>query len=531
MMKFLRSQSQTVLVVVLGVIGLGFLFYGNAGNLLTSSGGGHTSNDFGRIDGEDLSVAELYDAMRNTRDLLIIHGDGEKLRQPGASQQLAEEAWRQLLLLHEADKLHINISDKELIDYIKSMPVFQKDGAFSPDIYKSRMVQVQSLLHLPADTGVDAATNTQALFEKLLRDDLRTQAVSTALFGNIHSSAHDLNEQYGKYYGPTTVSYVTFDPKVQSEMSQVIVTPAEIEAEYKNHPTDPAYRTKEKRKVDYVLWTLTPEQAKLPEDQKTKAKDALGQKALDFALALQPDPSASGTASAAPDFQAEAKKEGLTPVTTDFFADDSSPAGLPPSPAFNSAAFALTKDNTTSKVVELDNGVAILHLEEIQPSELRPLAEVKPDIEKKLFHNQSIQAAATSAKLVSKLMQGTLSKGADFKTAAANMKLKPESTQPFVPFKVAESDAKMQRIAYTATTLKPGQVSDPVPMGDDTYVVIHLDKRDTPDPAGLADFEKQFSESQEHQVRSMVYADWATWKSKQPGTHKPPELEAYGTVE
>ena len=36
MMKFLRSQSQTVLVVVLGVIGLGFLFYGNSGNLLTT---------------------------------------------------------------------------------------------------------------------------------------------------------------------------------------------------------------------------------------------------------------------------------------------------------------------------------------------------------------------------------------------------------------------------------------------------------------------------------------------------------------
>src|SRR5271163_1669120 len=101
MMKFLRSQSQTVLVVVLGVIGLGFLFYGNAGNLLTATGG-HASNDYGRIDGEDLSVADLYDAVRNTRDSLAISGEADKLRQPGASAQIAELAWRQLLLLHEA---------------------------------------------------------------------------------------------------------------------------------------------------------------------------------------------------------------------------------------------------------------------------------------------------------------------------------------------------------------------------------------------------------------------------------------------
>jgi hypothetical protein len=73
MMKFLRSQSQTVLIIVLGVIGLGFLFYGNSGNLLTSTGG-RVSNDYGRIDGTDLSVADLYDAVHNTRDRLHLSG-------------------------------------------------------------------------------------------------------------------------------------------------------------------------------------------------------------------------------------------------------------------------------------------------------------------------------------------------------------------------------------------------------------------------------------------------------------------------
>src|SRR5277367_4303477 len=170
MMKFLRSQSQTVLVVVLGVIGLGFLFYGNAGNLLTTAGS-RVSNDYGRIDGEDLSVADLYDAVRNTRDSLTINGQSQQLRQPGASAQVAEEAWRQLLLLREADRLHITVSDRELVGYIQSLPVFQKDGVYSPEVYDTRMKQLQNILHVTADSGVDPIASTKAVFETVLRND------------------------------------------------------------------------------------------------------------------------------------------------------------------------------------------------------------------------------------------------------------------------------------------------------------------------------------------------------------------------
>jgi parvulin-like peptidyl-prolyl isomerase len=98
--------------------------------------------------------------------------------------------------------------------------------------------------------------------------------------------------------------------------------------------------------------------------------------------------------------------------------------------------------------------------------------------------------------------------------------------------KVSPTDPRLQAIAYTATTLSPGQVSSPVPIqSDDTNVIIHLDSRDKPDPAGLADFEKHFRQSQDQQLRSAVYIDWANWASKQPGTRKPPQLEAYGSVE
>ena len=212
MMKFLRSQSQTVLVVVLGVIGLGFLFYGNSGNFL-STGTLHTSNDFGRIDGEDLTVAELTDAVRTARYGLIIQGHQQDLQQPGASAQVAELGWRQLLLLREADRLHINVSDKELVKYIQSLPLFQKDGVYSPDVYEERMGQLKNILRIQSDGGTDPTASTKAIFENVLRNQLTTNAVNSALLSGVRSSSEDVSAQYEKFYGPATVSLITFNPQ------------------------------------------------------------------------------------------------------------------------------------------------------------------------------------------------------------------------------------------------------------------------------------------------------------------------------
>jgi len=272
----------------------------------------------------------------------------------------------------------------------------------------------------------------------------------------------------------------------------------------------------------------------VPDAQKTTAKDALGQKALNFAEAFIPDPTASpnGAGTPPPDFMSEAQKQGLTPATTDFFSADATPANVPPSPAFNSAAFSLTKDNPISKVVELDNGVAVLHLDEIQASELRPLEEVKADIQKQLQQSKSMQAAQFNAQFLGQLLKSAVAKGSDFKTAASGMKLKVETLPAFVPIKAPPTDQRLQTIAYATTSLKPGEISKPTPVeADKTILLIHLDSRAPADAAGLADFETRFRTSQDQQLEGLVYDDWANWKSKQPGTHKPPNLEAYGSVE
>jgi peptidyl-prolyl cis-trans isomerase D len=529
MMKFLRSQSQTVLVLVLAFIAFGFLFYGNAGNFI-NIGSARTSNDYGRINGEDLTVAQLYDAVREARDDVIIHGGSSELQQPGMSVRVARSAWAQLLLQAEADRLHINIGTDEVADFIRKDPLFQKDGVFDLATYNDRMKILQLLMHVTPEAGTDPINATKQLFENLIRDSLREQAVQEALFNSVRTSAQDITEQYAQGYSPTTVSYAVFDPKTFA--TQVHVTPADIENEYKSHPTNPAYRTAEKRKVDYVLFMLPPDQQKLPDDQKQAAKDALGQKALNFILEFQPNPSAEpGTPAPNLDFLAQAGKENLAPGTTDFFAADQPPAGVPPSSAFNQAAFALSKDDAISKPIEMENGIAVLHLAEIQPSELRPLDEVKDGIQKELLAKMTQDAAHSGAQIDALLLQNALAKGTSFDKAVAAINTKAVTLPAFVPAK-AMNDSKIGEFAYQAMQLKDNELSKPFAVpGSDAIAVLHVDSRAKPDPAGLADFEKERRAQEDYQLRDAVLNDWVNWKSRQPGNRLPPQLDAYGTVE
>ena len=338
--------------------------------------------DFGRIDGENVTEADLTGSVRNERTTLLLFNRSKE--QPSQAE-IAQDAWTRLLLLHEADKLHIDVADADLVANIQSQPQFQKDGVYSPDLYRDFTTFLQNEEHVSPDT-----------YAALLHDQMRIAAVYRALFSSIHALGADADAGYEKEYGPVQISYVSFSPAAY--LATTKVTPAEIEAAYKADPMNPAYRTDEKRQVEYVVFPLTPEQQKLPDKDKAAAIQAVGEKALDFALALQPDPNAPNTsAPPAADFQAEAKKRGLTPITTNFFAATTPPAGMAPSPAFNNAAFSLTKDDPISKVVQLDNGVVVMHLLQIQPSELKPLAEVTPIIEKQLQQQKAAQAAQFAA--------------------------------------------------------------------------------------------------------------------------------------
>ena len=510
-MTFFRTHSRFVLGIML-VLGVGFLFYGS-GNF--SNIGGSPTTDFGRIDGENLQVADLYNAVRTYRGMLVLQGRDDQVPQA----QIAENAWQELLALHEAEKLHIDVTDDQVLTAIQSQPEFQKDGVYSPDQYRNAMTMLQNVKHISADA-----------YTGIVRNQLRTAALARALFSSIHAVGAGAKEEYEKEYGPVELSYIVFPASAYTATEKI--APKDIEDAYKADPANPAYRTDEKRQVEYVLFPLTADQQKLPQKDKDAAIQALGQKAIDFALSLQPDPNAPAGNTPPPiDFDAQAKKSGLTPVTTAPFTATTPPAGMAPSPAFNNAAFALSQDDPVGKPVQMDNGVAVEKLVKIEPSELKPLAEVTPQIEKELQAKQAKAAQQVAAALAASALQEAVKKGADFKTAAAAQHLTVQTLPAFVPRTVSMKDMKQATLGFYSARLPVGAVSPPIPLeSENSVLVLHVDGRNTADVAGFADFEKSFRQSQDQELREKASFDWITWLGKQPGNHRPPNLEAYGGV-
>ncbi len=70
-----------------------------------------------------------------TRQALLSHGD--KYRQEVKPEELERMAWQRLTLLEEARRRHIEVSDKELIDYLQKWPLFQRNGEFDPASYEA----------------------------------------------------------------------------------------------------------------------------------------------------------------------------------------------------------------------------------------------------------------------------------------------------------------------------------------------------------------------------------------------------------
>ena len=75
----------------------------------------------------------------------------------GMDRLLAPSAWERLMLLAEAQRLRLRVSDRELADFIQRLPPFQDGGRFVPERYRRYLAAI--------------GTNSQA-FEELLRQDL-----------------------------------------------------------------------------------------------------------------------------------------------------------------------------------------------------------------------------------------------------------------------------------------------------------------------------------------------------------------------
>lgn len=194
------------------------------------------------INGEGIS----YDQFRKTYNTLLeqyrrIYGaqiseDMFKLLQPKetALNQLVDRT----VMLQEADRLDIQVTDRELDETIRKIPAFQVEGAFNAE----RATQLLAMNNYSPEE-----------FRQNLKADLRINKLRGLIIEGVSVNDDEIRRWYDWYNTEINLEYVTFAPDRYSDM---VLNEDELKTYYSAHQD--AYKTETQAKVRYLQ--LKPEQ-------------------------------------------------------------------------------------------------------------------------------------------------------------------------------------------------------------------------------------------------------------------------------
>ncbi|MCA9401570.1 MAG: SurA N-terminal domain-containing protein, partial [Candidatus Omnitrophica bacterium] len=132
MLKFLREKGvmKKILWVTAIVIILSFGFLGTA----SYWAGSRESKYAGKVFGKKVSLSEFQENYDQVRlQALIRYGD--QFDQVKDNIDFISETWDRIILMREAQKRRIQVTDEEVVEYIQNYPFFQKNGQFDTLLY------------------------------------------------------------------------------------------------------------------------------------------------------------------------------------------------------------------------------------------------------------------------------------------------------------------------------------------------------------------------------------------------------------
>lgn len=179
MLKFLRHKnvSKIVLWGILILILPAFVIWGT-GSLSGSKEKGPKC--VGTVSGKKVSFEEFAGAITGTKCQVILNYFDKPetldalLKNRGF---VAKLAWDRIIMLREAGKYKLRASDNEVSDYIRSHPIFMRNGSFDPEFYQ---------YVLNRNIGIEARS-----FEEIVRENIILKKLRMILTKDISGDGAD----------------------------------------------------------------------------------------------------------------------------------------------------------------------------------------------------------------------------------------------------------------------------------------------------------------------------------------------------
>ena len=231
MLKLLRHKNVAKIVLwgILILILPAFVIWGT-GNL---SGSKEKGPKFvGTINKKKVTFDEFASALTAMRSQLILNysSNPEALNSVLKNREfLGRLAWDRIILLRETKACHTKVSNQELVNVIRSHPIFLRGGRFDEKIYN---------YFLKYNLGLEPRG-----FEEIMRENLAVQKMNDAQTKDMKVSDEEVRSSYGKENGKFKISY-TLVPAA-GFTDKVEVTDDEIAKYYEMRKEDFAIEVKE----------------------------------------------------------------------------------------------------------------------------------------------------------------------------------------------------------------------------------------------------------------------------------------------
>ena len=391
-------------------------------------------------------------------------------------QQALDTLVQRKLLLREAKRQGLMVSDAELIEKVQTYPVFQVNGHFD----HSRYLQVLRLSRLtPGD------------FEQNQREDLLLEKLENLIKDGVQVTEAEVKQTFIHDKEQVNVEYIRVDPA--QFVPQVEMSDADLSTYYQEHLE--RFRKPEQTRLGYVVvdpeWfaalvEMTDEQlAQYYEQHKEefRREEQVRARHILFKLAQQAgaeeEARVRGEAEttlqriqAGEDFAALASQLSEDPVSAQQGGDLGFFKRGEMVKPFEETAFGL-KPGVVSDPVRTDFGYHLIKVEEMQEAGYEPVEAVRTELRTRLAREEVRRLAEAKAQAVYDAM---VAAGSEWKTAVQALELVPRETPFIAQGEVVEGIDNSTAFMRAAFALQDGEVSRPTLIGNQ-YVVEKLLER------------------------------------------------------
>lgn len=243
-------------------------------------GGGNKADVAKTVNGQDISKKDLENLTKTYKEqyLSLVKGDETLLNQSYIQENALNTLIARSLLLQQAEKLGISLSDAQIEQMLAQQPSFQENGKFSETLYSNYLRSVgmtsQALIaSLRQDHALKMLTSSVVDTALVSKHDLQQVAVLQTEQRTLHLASIKLdeykknisvtNQEIADYYNAhknsfkqiasVDVDYIVVSPS-QITTAPAAVTEAELQQAYSTFVEN--QKKDAKRNVKHILITL-----------------------------------------------------------------------------------------------------------------------------------------------------------------------------------------------------------------------------------------------------------------------------------